>query len=749
MHVSRFSLALVLCGVIVGIVRAQERAKEPPLPGKEPTLPEVVVQPEQQPTPSDYAPPSQTWGGESYPGLTQQMFGSGDGTPLNSATRSEQSLFDLPSLGTIIDRGEIVERQSQDMFQALQTEVGVLMQQTGHGQASPFLRGLTGQQVLILIDGIRLNNATFRAGPNQYFNLIDPGQVERIEIVRGPESVLWGSDAVGGVINVVTRSASSDRGDYARKSFTEYVGTADTSSYSRGNIEGWVGRVGAFGGASYLNVNDLERGGALGRQPFTDYSQYAGDLKFDYLLGSCSLLTVGLQHFEQEDLPRSDRFPPFVFGPPASAPRPTWFDPQQRDLAYVRVQGLACRALFDAYSTTFSYSRNKEATREIRSATREDFSEFDDDTSNFSLVLARDLDWLGRLTYGFDWYYDDVDAWRNRVNPQTGSVTPQNPQFPNDSTYEHSGVFLSWDVDLTQEWMATAGVRYENADAAGTLNAVQGTPHHFTRTYQDWIAGAGLTYKVDSMWNVFCNVSEGYRAPNLDDLAADNPVLQSATDLPSLEVQPEHAWTYEIGLKLNAPRLRLQVAQYWTDLQDFIQRQAVDINGNPVPYVIGPYGTLIPGSNNFIRANFDSHVDGTELTGEYLLPNNWCLYGNAWYTYGQDLVHDQPLSRIPPVQGILGLRWREGNRRWFDVYTWMVARQNRYNPLDNIDARFPLGGTPGYATFNVRMGTTLGRRGQHRLSLGLENLTDKTYRVLGSGVDGPGFNVVFGYELLQ
>ena len=311
-----------------GLVHAQEG--QPPAPnfraGDEPTLPPVIVTPdvrEPSGTPSygasGYGAPNVTSGGPNgqpsiYPSLSDQVFGKGDTAGLNGITRSEKSVFDIPSLGTVINREAIDQQQAADMFQALQNEVGVLMQSTARGQASPFVRGLTGQQVLILVDGVRMNNSIFRAGPNQYYNLIDPGQVERIEVIRGPESVLWGSDAIGGVINVVTRSAAQSRGNYTGGGFKEYFSTADTASYSRANIEGWVGQSGVFGGASYMNVNDLRRGGDLGVQPYTNYSQYAGDIKFNRMLDNDAMLTVALQHFEQQDVPRSDRFRPLSSG---------------------------------------------------------------------------------------------------------------------------------------------------------------------------------------------------------------------------------------------------------------------------------------------------------------------------------------------------------------------------------------------------------------------------------------------------
>ena len=171
--------------------------------------------------PSSQIAPGSTFATTSVEGLFDQQLGQPGPFGQNTGVlRGGLSVFDAPAAISIRSRREITERQAPDMFQALQNEVGVLIQSTAAGQASPFVRGLTGQQVLILIDGIRLNNSITRRGPNQYFNTIDPGMVDHIEVERGQGSVLWGSDAIGGVINVVTRGA--DRccglrdGGYAR-----------------------------------------------------------------------------------------------------------------------------------------------------------------------------------------------------------------------------------------------------------------------------------------------------------------------------------------------------------------------------------------------------------------------------------------------------------------------------------------------------------------------------------------------------
>jgi hemoglobin/transferrin/lactoferrin receptor protein len=166
----------------------------------------------------------------------------------------------------------------------------------------------------------------------------------------------------------------------------------------------------------------------------------------------------------------------------------------------------------------------------------------------------------------------------------------------------------------------------------------------------------------------------------------------------------------------------------------------MDLDDNIVP--------IVAGENEFARANQDSLIQGVEFSGEYLLDDFWSVYGQLTYSYGINEVIDAPLSRIPPTQGIVGLRRRAPDlRSYFAVYTWLVGRQDRLDPVRDLsDERIPPGGTPGFATLNLRMGRSFGACDQHRVSLSLENLTDKAYLLHGSGVYGTGFTARFGYQ---
>ncbi len=686
-------------------------------------LPPIVVEPDEP-----LVAPESGSGDEDLGrfGLFDQRLGQDDGFGENTGVfRGAGNIFDIPFAADLIGREKIQEKLAPDMFHALQNEVGILMQSTGAGQASPFVRGLTGQQVLILVDGIRLSNSVFRFGPNQYFNTIDPGAIDHVEVLRGGGSVLWGSDAIGGVINLVTRSPStlnSCCGDYQGGEFHQTFNTANNSPYTRVNVEGWVGRVGAFGGASMLNVRDLDTGwNAIGRQPGTNYEQYAGDIKLNMLLDDSQMLTLALQHHEMQDVSRSDRYPGFPgdrnnsnsFG------GARFFDPQQRDLAYLRYQSVDPFAWSDALTITGSYHRQRDNQKRGFPTTSRS-QETDVETTGFNIVSSKQVGYA-RLTSGVDWYHDNV------ASRFGGSAS--GPIIPDGAYYDRFGWFLNSDTRVLEGLTAQAGIRYERIKAGATpLVGVQNV--FISPSYNDWIAHAGMTYELSPCVRLVGSVSEGFRAPNLDELTANNPnVLQGGMDLPSLDLIPERSINYEVGLKTDYAGLKTQTFVFWNDL-----------NNNIVP--------ISAGANQFRRDNQDSFIQGVEFEGELALDMNWSLYGNCWYTYGENLVTDSPLSRIPPTQGILGLRWREGSG-YVNVYTWMVRRQDRLDPVRDLgDERIPIGGTPGYATLNLRLGRAYGQHDQHLVSLSLENLTDKNYLVHGSGVFGTGATARFGYSLI-
>ena len=298
----------------------------------------------------------------------------------------------------------------------------------------------------------------------------------------------------------------------------------------------------------------------------------------------------------------------------------------------------------DALTMTASYNRQRDIQTRGIPTTR--FQETDVETVGVNLLGAKDLGVYGKLTSGVDWYHDDIDSAFG------GSAS--GPIIPDDAYYERMGCFLSWDVALTNKLDATAGVRYEIIDLAATP-IVNGDSVFISPNYDDWVSQIGLVYEVSPCVHLVGGVSEGFRAPNLDELTANNPnVLQEGQDLPSLGLRPERSVSYDVGIKTNFNRLRSQAFIYWLDLDD-----------NIVP--------VTAGANQFRRDNQDSFIQGAEFDAEYLLQHGWSVYGNVTYTFGKNEITQSPLSRIPPTQGVLGVRWRDRQaRNYFSIYSWMV-----------------------------------------------------------------------------
>lgn len=699
------------------------------------TLPPVVVTPEDEDV--DVEPISDEGRNDVFPSLSDLTTGG-----LSDGLRGAPlSLFDTPRAIDVITQQQLIEKAPIDIGAALEQTVGVMVQRTGRGQSSPYVRGLTGQQVLIMVDGVRMTNATFRAGPNQYFNLIDPNMVERIEVIRGPGSVLYGGDAIGGVINVVTKSPNITGYDFATGGTVQRFSTADLGYTGRLNVEGEIGSIGAYGGLGYGNYNNLDVGGnpdvppfVVGRQQATSWRYSSADIKFNYLLSDCSELVFAVQHYRGEDIFRSDRYP---------ANRESIFDPQIRDLYYIRWQGCNPCGLVSTYQITTSLHRFDETRidRDFRGAMpnpdHRSYRSFFDEQFGFTGSFTTDLCDLGTLSYGWDWYHDEIGSGRVDVDSSVSpaDVTVRDGEIPDDAYYSRYGVYLNWDVWLTCRLLATTGVRFEHVVTGATIDTVNADGDPVTGKidpeYQDWIGQFGLTYEISPCLHLVGSVNEGFRAPNLDDLAATNGNVFAGTQLPNPDLQPENSYTYEVGLKYDDNCTWGQVYFWWTDLENHILR--------------GPPNAL----DYLARDNGDSELHGVEFAGERRLDCQWSLYGNFWYTYGQDIgLFDEPLSRIPPTQGVIGLRKRwDCGQSWLDMYAWLVAKQDRLSARDESDGnRIPVGGTPGYYTLNVRYGKLISER--QRLSLNVENLTDVQYRVHGSGSAGPGINAVMTYELL-
>ena len=252
-----------------------------------------------------------------------------------TATKRPESTLHIPAATTIVGGERLREAAPQTPMDALHGEVGTFVQQTTPGQGVVIVRGLKGSEVLHLVDGFRLNNAIFRNAPNQYIALVDGQNIDRIEVVRGPSSTLYGGDAMGGVVQMLTPEIDFDGNDWQWDGRLRAIAaSADDSLIGRAQVKGGREGVGFSLGLTSQEVNDLRAGDGRTR-PFTGFTQRSADFKWQADIAPGHELMLSLQFSEQPRTPRHDALVP-GFGQTAPENAVFFFEPQQRRFAQLR-----------------------------------------------------------------------------------------------------------------------------------------------------------------------------------------------------------------------------------------------------------------------------------------------------------------------------------------------------------------------------------------------------------------------------
>ncbi len=633
----------------------------------------------------------------------------------------------------------------------LRDAAGVHVQQTSAGQGAVILRGLVGNQVLLLVDGIPMNNGTYRDGPGQYLATVDPETIERIEVIRGPASVLYGSDAQGGVVNLITRSHPMDG---AAKS----VRTAFSASSADRGVRGRVS-AGAMGarwrvaaGGTLLSVGDLRAGGGLGPQRPTGFEARGGDADLSYHPGARHELRAVVQHFEMDGVPRYDRYVTFRAPTPGPDAEHT-FDPQTRQLAFLRYTATPRSGAVARLEGTVSLAVQREGRDRVRllssglpDTVRERWRD-DVYTPGASLVGTSALP-AGRrtirLTWGGEYYHDRLDSHGQEVHTvsaastaimrlsASGELLPTG-NFPDGATADRLGFFLAAEAPLLPTVRLSAGARWSRFRNEADVGAAFGGA--VVNTSTDVTGQVAVVLAPLRRWRVAVRVAEGFRAPNLYDLTRVGPV-PGGTSLPNPDARPERSLSAEVSLRFTPPRGAYDVTVYHATIDDFIDRVPGSFAGD----------TLYDGERVFQSLNVGTaRLRGVEADAQQSM-GPIIARASVFYTYGaQEIVPgaEQPMAKIPPVGGQVGVRWHGPARGlWVEYLLRWAGSQQRLGSRDLRDPRIPPGGTPGYAVHGLRAGVTLAR--QVELSLGFENITDALYRAHASGVDGAGRHVWMG-----
>jgi hemoglobin/transferrin/lactoferrin receptor protein len=672
-----------------------------------------------------------------------------------SATRLDKVLFDTPYTGYTIS-SEIInaERMVRSLPDSLTEVPGVMVQKTAYGQGSPYIRGLTGFRNLFLIDGIRLNNSVFRDGPNQYWNTVDPYSIETMEILSGPASVLYGSDAIGGIVNAISRKPDyKDGNGYNAGGRLDYRwSNAEHSNIGRGEAGLTCNKKWGFTfGYSLKSFGDLEGGKDVGLQKKTGYDEWDGDLKFEYMPTTDSKMTLVFQKTDQDDIWRTHKT---IYG--INWEGTTIGDElartldQDRDLAYLQYFKENIGSFIDKIQLSLSYHSQDELNYRLRTSKgtlKSDLQGVDVNTTGLSVQMDSKRA-SGSWTSGIEYYHDDVNSYKNDYNGDArhgGTLTKKAIQGPvaDDASYSMAGVYIQDDLPVSDKFNLVTGGRYNRlqADADKVQDPLTNQQISISK---NWSALAGSlrgVYKlgIKGNYNLYGGISQGFRAPNLSDLTRLDTARSKEIETPSPGLNPERYITYETGLKIRYQTLSSQWTYYYTDIRDMIVR--------------APTGRIIDGNYEVTKKNSgDGYIQGVELTLSWLINNNFSAFGSfSWQDgeiegYPDSTVEkvEEPVSRLMPATMQTGLRWEPGNY-WIEGIVVIADKQDKLAGSDIIDTqRIPPGGTPGYTVFTVRGGWKITR--SITVSGTLENLGNVDYRIHGSGVNEPGRNFIINLD---
>jgi hemoglobin/transferrin/lactoferrin receptor protein len=676
-----------------------------------------------------------------------------------TATRIPLPATESAYTGNYFNAKFMEDNTRRNLPDALNLVPGVLSQKTTYGHGSPFIRGQTGRANLLLVDGIRLNNATWRGGPVQYWNTVDAYVLDRVELIKSQGSVPYGSDAVGGTLNAFTKASAFERenaGEFYSHGAARYEYRSNGQGSSLGRLEGAVGRGGSWGligGLSLKDFGDIEDS-AVGRMKNTGYEETDWDMRYDASVGDAARLTLAYQSLEQDDVWRWHRTlysPGWKHGSHVAAPG-SWvaniYD-QGRELGYARLRSAEpSDGLLSRWSATLSYQdwsdrelqdRRTAADQPYTSSRYRQVQNADVRTHGADFEFESPMG-PGRWVYGLDYYQDEVDSSAYRDTGSGYVFRAASRPVADDSTYSLFGAWGQYLWQATDSLRVEGGARYThaNADIGKRWDADAGADVSSKRDWDNVVFSLRGFQALPGDWSLYGGVSQAFRAPNLNDLSGATTSRSGVESGGSVDVDPERYVTYEIGSRRSGPDVSFNVAVFYTDIRDII----LDV-------------PVADGSGTSVATNGqDGYIYGFEAEAGWQIGEQWLLSGFLGWQKGETTAVayiggpavDQPYSRALPLSGSLAVRWTHpSNDYWIEGRVVAAETADRLSASDIADRqRIPSGGTPSYVVPMLHAGW---QAHEHiALTLGLENLTDEDYRNHGSGNNEPGFNAILALQ---
>ncbi len=650
-----------------------------------------------------------------------------------TAKEGKPTWFEVSSAKNKIEKEMIKQRVPDTLPGVLRGEPGVFIQETTPGQGTPILRGLLGSSTVMTVDGMRLNNAIFRSAPNQYFALVDPYNVDHIELFRGAQSTLFGDGAIGGVVSVSTPIPQFDTTAWTWKgNFQGAFRSADLSRMTRLGLAGGFEGLGVSGGFTYQGHDDLRGGGDVGRQRPSDYESFAGDGKI-FLGDEFQNFLLNIQFLEQPKTPRYDQLVP-GFGQTNPSSSEFVFEPNNRLFIHGRYLHNLSVFFLDRIEVNLSFQEIND-DRRIQEFGRSEV----DQEENRDRLLEFNVNGLSHwkdyamFRYGVQILRDEVRSRRQRQNLITGTTNSVPSRFANHSSVTSGAGYLQSIISLSSLWEVSLGGRWSYVDI-NVPKADRSVGTHLS--ISELTGDVGVVFHLTHSINLVSNFGRSVRTPNVFDLSTLGPRPGNRFNIPNSNLGAEKAWSIDGGLKWQTPDLIGELIGFLIRIDDKIESV--------------PTGQTTTNGEVVVQNVNLNEVTLTGLETGFLWRWNLQMeiFGNLTFTRGEETVgkgQSNPADRIPPLQGRLGGAYQFTPQFRVESFVRFADRQDRLSPRDLSDSRINPDGTPGWVTLNFRSSYDFGSGVMARLSL--LNVLNQPYREHGSGINASGINAVFSLEV--
>ncbi len=690
-----------------------------------------------------------------------------------AANRSSQSRTAVAQQVSVLRQAAIQQANTQTTADLISNAAGIFVQKSQQGGGSPVLRGFEANRVLLVVDGIRLNNAIYRGGHLQNIITLDQGALDRVEVLFGPASTVYGSDALGGAICFFTKKPQLAEEPGLRTSGSAFAryGSVNTEKTTHADFSLAGQKVGSLTSFTFSDFGDLRMGANTGNrsafgerlyyveridgkdslvanpdphmQRFSGYRQYDLLQKIHWQPNNRISHTLNVQFSTSSDIPRYDRLTDPGPGGAGLRNAEWYYGPQTRLLAAYHLEAEA-KGWFDRMGATLSV-QDIEESRHQRRFGNNNLQHRIETVQVYGLESEAQKNWgLHSLRVGIDAQYNDVTSTAFQKNLNTGAVAALDTRYPDGgSQMLHLAAFSThnWQAEALPRWSFSEGLRLGISSLKARFDDRTFFEFPFRSVQQTnpaWSASLGAVWRPAELWRLALNAASGFRVPNVDDLGKVFESQPGAVIVPNPNIRPEQSFNLDLNLSRHlAGRFHWESVVWTTVLNkaivtDFFQydgQDSIDFNG---------VRSRVLANQNKNRAR----LWGASSSLEADLSASWAAYGSVAYTRGQILQNgpDQPLDHIPPLHGRAGLRYHP-NRLNAEVFALFQGKKpiDQYSPTgEDNQAYAPAEGMPAWFTLNLRAGYRV--LNHLKLQAGIDNLLDRQYRVFASGINAPGRN---------